>query len=460
MTFYSEVIEDFKQLYEDRENADVIIYAGEELKEFRAHSQVLLTRSSYFRGGILSHECANNQGVYFVFKKPNITSFTFEVILKFIYIGFINRNELNNANVSEILVAADELGVHKLIIYLRKFLITHTDNFLRRDPAKILYAIANHEIFEDLKEICMEPIFTDPNILFGSENFLTLKESTWMLILKSEKFIVDEIQIWDYVIKWGVAQDPKIKNNVKDFEDQDFETLGKRLCNFIPLIRFHEISMANFYLRVWPFERILSKELVDDMLHYYMVSDAKPRFDLSSPRISSILLKKGHVILFANWIDATDEYERLYQVPYSLRLLYRASRDGNKANNFHQKCDNQGATIVVAKVKDSETLVGGYNPLNWSRDGYKYTTKSFIYSIKDLNSNSGFTLGRLEGYPSNAIYNNSALGPAFGKDEDLCCRFKSWSSNQGTSRNSYENIHLPNKFDVSDWEVFKVAMKN
>ncbi len=32
---------------------------------------------------------------------------------------------------------------------------------------------------------------------------------------------------------------------------------------------------------------------------------------------------------------------------------------------FHEKCDNQGPTIVVAKVKGSEQIVGGYNPLAW-----------------------------------------------------------------------------------------------
>ncbi|CAG8740633.1 7023_t:CDS:1, partial [Acaulospora morrowiae] len=161
------------------------------------------------------------------------------------------------------------------------------------------------------------------------------------------------------------------------------------------------------------------------------------------------------------WMDNTDEYERLDQVPYSLRLLYRASRDGNKATKFHQKCDNKGATIVVAKIEGSETIVGGYNPLYWdSSNEYKNSSLSFIFLIQDRNnSDKGFTLGRIIHDNDSAIYNNSSYGPTFGGGYDLLCLFNKWSSNQN-SYNSYGNIGLPSEFKVSDWEVFKVLKKS
>ncbi|CAG8693723.1 4579_t:CDS:2 [Acaulospora morrowiae] len=465
MTFYSEVGKDFKQLYENRENGDVIVYAGEELKELRAHSQVLLTYSSYFRG-MHSYEESKNRDGYFILKKSNISASTFEVILKLAYREPIDLHELDNAVVLKVLLAVDELGFHKLINYIEKCTIKNIDDFLREDPEKMLQIVASHETFEDFKEICVGAILTEPSILFGTGRFLTLEESTWMFILESDEFIIDEIEIWDYVIKWGIAQGPKLKSNVKDFEDQDFEALEKRLRNFIPLIRFHEISMANFYISIWPFKKILSEELVDNMLHYYMVPEARPRFNVYPPRISSILIKKEHIIFFANWIDDTDDYERIDQVPYSLRLLYRASRDGNKAIKFHQKCDKKGATIVVAKIEGSETLVGGYNSLYWdSSGGYENLDNSFIFLIKDRNnSDGGFTLGRLPNLSiksnNGAIYNNSSYGPTFGKGHDLCCHFKSWSSNQGYNTGSYAEINLPSEFKVFDWEVFKVLKKS
>ena len=38
--------------------------------------------------------------------------------------------------------------------------------------------------------------------------------------------------------------------------------------------------------------------------------------------------------------------------------------DGNTSAAFHEKCDNKGATIVIAKITNSEQIIGGYNSFN------------------------------------------------------------------------------------------------
>ena len=40
-----------------------------------------------------------------------------------------------------------------------------------------------------------------------------------------------------------------------------------------------------------------------------------------------------------------------------LELLYRSSRDGWKALDFHDKCDNKGTTITVIRSSDGLYLV-------------------------------------------------------------------------------------------------------
>ncbi len=66
-------------------------------------------------------------------------------------------------------------------------------------------------------------------------------------------------------------------------------------------------------------------------------------------------------------------------MPYTFNLLYRASRDGMTSAAFHEKCNNQGPTIVVAKVKNSEQIVGGYNPLVWDKSNqYKSKRDGFL----------------------------------------------------------------------------------
>jgi hypothetical protein len=64
-------------------------------------------------------------------------------------------------------------------------------------------------------------------------------------------------------------------------------------------------------------------------------------------------------------------------------MLYHSERDGFNAKSFHQKCDNKGATIWIAKTKDTKQLVRGYNPLDWGGNSWKYTTDSFLFYITD-----------------------------------------------------------------------------
>ncbi|CAG8817793.1 35764_t:CDS:1, partial [Racocetra persica] len=82
-TFYRDVIDDFKQLYETKEGYDAIIIAGEEpnIKEFHVHSLILRARSSYFRSAFSVNWAERNNAGYLVLKKPNISALTIEIIL-------------------------------------------------------------------------------------------------------------------------------------------------------------------------------------------------------------------------------------------------------------------------------------------------------------------------------------------------------------------------------------------
>ena len=53
-----------------------------------------------------------------------------------------------------------------------------------------------------------------------------------------------------------------------------------------------------------------------------------------------------------------------------INLIYRASKAGFSPSSFHQKCDNQGKTIIVIKSHDEE-IFGGYADKPWrSSTGY------------------------------------------------------------------------------------------
>ena len=79
--FWEDVTSDYEKLLETGERSDVIIYVGENEKEFRVHSAILCIRSQYFRAA-LSERMAEKKDGMLILKKPNIEPDLFYIILR------------------------------------------------------------------------------------------------------------------------------------------------------------------------------------------------------------------------------------------------------------------------------------------------------------------------------------------------------------------------------------------
>ncbi|RIA96552.1 hypothetical protein C1645_815227 [Glomus cerebriforme] len=78
--FYEEIINNYKKLYETKEDYDMKIYVGEKpnIKEFHAHSFVLKTQSESFKKTFINKE--KKEG-YFILNS-NHSPKVFEILLR------------------------------------------------------------------------------------------------------------------------------------------------------------------------------------------------------------------------------------------------------------------------------------------------------------------------------------------------------------------------------------------
>ena len=114
-------------------------------------------------------------------------------------------------------------------------------------------------------------------------------------------------------------------------------------------------------------------------------------------------------------------------------LVYRATRDGFAAANFHAKCDNRARTLVVAKTTLG-FVFGGYTEVPWdSSNGYKIDPKAFIFSL--VNPSNVPLLIPIKAAGTNGIYGSSSYGPAFGGGHDIKI-----SDNSNANSSSYSNL--------------------
>ncbi|RIA92177.1 hypothetical protein C1645_821076 [Glomus cerebriforme] len=460
MTFeYSqEVVDDLENLFETEEGCDVIIYAGENenVKKIYAHSSILRTRSQYFRAAF-SNEWAVKKDGKFIFRKPNISPQFFTIILRFIYCGKIDLTELQGPDVLNLLITVDELNIQTLISCIQEYLVKNKDKYLQQNPIEILEAVHQHESFTDLLSFCIERICIEPETLFNSDKFIRLKASLLELLLKRDDLLLDEIDIWDNLIRWCLAQHSNISQDVTKWNKEEIIIMERTIHKFIPLIRFYYISSDDFIRKIYPFKRIIQEDLIDDILFFHMAKDKKQDIYMQSPRglkFNSVIIKPQHFAIFASWIEKKNySHYHVRNIPYNFNLLYRSSKDGDAAATFHKKCDYKGSTLTVAKIRGSEQIVGGYNPLNWNSTTWVLSSDSFIFSFINRTNLQTAKISYKIGNP--VSWQLLTLhGPIFSND--LQCRDKGWSSEQC----SYSNVSIPRgKFYVDDYEVFQVIKK-
>ena len=130
--------------------------------------------------------------------------------------------------------------------------------------------------------------------------------------------------------------------------------------------------------------------------------------------------------------------------------MYRASRDGFSAEDFHSKCNETENTLTVIKSV-SGNVFGGYTDRAWnSNDGYLRDPNAFIFSLINK-ENKPFKVICSDGGKDAVLCNIG--GPAFGKiPSDI------YIANNSNTNSCHCN--LGNTYKYPDYPVGTAEAKN
>ena len=141
-------------------------------------------------------------------------------------------------------------------------------------------------------------------------------------------------------------------------------------------------------------------------------------------------------------------------------MIYRATRDGDAASDFHSKCDKSKNTLVIVKTKKGLRF-GGFTSVTWEgKDEDKEDKKAFCFSLdkmKIYNCKKG----------KKAIFASPYSGPAFEncifQIKDKC--FEEGGECSDNINNNFQNQEVQYEinngeelFEVADYEVFNVMI--
>ncbi|XP_042605130.1 LOW QUALITY PROTEIN: interferon-induced protein 44-like [Cyprinus carpio] len=138
-----------------------------------------------------------------------------------------------------------------------------------------------------------------------------------------------------------------------------------------------------------------------------------------------------------------------------LSLLYKASVHGYKASAFHQRCDRQGPTLLVA-YNSSGYIFGGYTSVDYAQSGQHITDEdTFIFSFQGkipvcIKINSGY----------NARLDDAGV-PSFGQQLYFCYNNQPVVNNSGSNAFSINTATMyGNDAQLSECEVYKVEQSS
>ncbi|GBC31930.2 BTB/POZ protein [Rhizophagus irregularis DAOM 181602=DAOM 197198] len=97
----------------------------------------------------------------------------------------------------------------------------------------------------------------------------------------------------------------------------DFNTLKNTLQQIIPLIKFYNLTPSEFADKVYPYKKIIPKELRDKLIRDFIIQPSnKPESktiskEISPESIDSRIITFQHVELISKWIDKLKTTDKL-----------------------------------------------------------------------------------------------------------------------------------------------------
>ncbi|RHZ75058.1 hypothetical protein Glove_217g282 [Diversispora epigaea] len=452
--FLEKLSQDLTELLNDKEEYNVVIEVDQEQnkKTFTAHSAVLRYRSSYFNKELANTIPNDDNNNIKTITKPNISSQIFEIILKYIYGGIIDAENMDTKILFELLIAVNKLEFEELSEKLKNFFIKSKASWMKTHFFFVYHSIFKHNKFQNLENFCNDIIAKHPNLIFESTEFTSLPESALVSILNRDDLQMKESEIWDYLIKWGTSRNPTLPEKLEEWSEENFTTLKTTVQQCLPLIRYFHVSSSDVVDKIKPYKKILGRQLWNDLKQFLLLPDRPVKSIILPPRLVltqelparvnepfSTIINEEHTAMFSSWIDYQPTSYSSRNNPYEFKLILRGSKDGFAPRTFWNICDGLANTIVITKVEGTNDIIGGFNPLAWDKA-----------KIGDVDTNK------------------NECGPCFGCEEFIMISnvsdFTQDKLNQCYSsiNNCYEeSISTTNDtFSIIDYEVFKVVNKS
>ncbi|RHZ89524.1 hypothetical protein Glove_13g91 [Diversispora epigaea] len=271
------------------------------------------------------------------------------------------------------MLAANRFELKELTNKLEILLIDTKTSWLKTYFSLIYRTIFNENNFKNLENYCNDIIVKHPNIIFDSSDFTSLPESALVSLLKRGDLQMEEAKIWDYIIKWGISQNPTLPTSLEEWSKENFLTLKTTIQQCLPLIRYFHISSTEIFDKIRPYKKLLDKQLWLDINQHLVAPDRPVKSNILPARSTFVKEHAAHTYLTTN-------------VPYQFGAqMYQAGGQLNvypsppAQQNYYLTKDRQASTSPqnMGFHGGKGYIPSPYGPYSSANTGYTgYTAQS------------------------------------------------------------------------------------
>ena len=213
-------------------------------------------------------------------------------------------------------------------------------------------------------------------------------------------------------------------------------------------------------------EKISNQNSYDELKqnNYYLSLDEKNLpFKESTIFSENDEERQKEIEVIAHWLSPSlSNLENPPKILYT-KLLYKSETDGDKASNFHEKCDNISPTITLIQTKEGYRY-GGYTSVCWEapeQSEFKPDNDAFIFSFDTLKKYECLDAEK-------SIVCSMHFGPNFGDGTILVPdnfngetkAFYPWPSIYNLTEKNELTLGNENKINIMDYEVYAIELNN
>ncbi|GET03250.1 kinase-like domain-containing protein [Rhizophagus clarus] len=106
--------------------------------------------------------------------------------------------------------------------------------------------------------------------IYGGRLSLEEYDTSDIIKILHDTVKMNTIQVWEHVLKWGIAQNPELSSGHSSYSKDDFITLKNTLQQCIPFINFFNLTSKEYLDKVYPYKKIIPKDLREKLFRHFM----------------------------------------------------------------------------------------------------------------------------------------------------------------------------------------------